>query len=43
MSKKLIVEMLEPFQSHAYDPCCIFGGLFVQSEHFVEEHGGRIG
>ncbi len=39
----LIVEMLEPFQGRVYDPCCGSGGFFVQSERFVEEHGGRIG
>ena len=39
----LIVEMLEPFQGRVYDPCCGSGGFFVQSEKFVEEHGGRIG
>jgi type I restriction enzyme M protein len=26
-----------------YDPCCGFGGMFVQSERFVEAHGGRVG
>src|SRR5439155_10703963 len=26
-----------------YDPCCGSGGMFVQSEKFVESHGGRIG
>ena len=39
----LIVEMLQPFQGRVYDPCCGSGGFFVQSEKFVEEHGGRIG
>ncbi|MDX1253621.1 MAG: type I restriction-modification system subunit M [Gammaproteobacteria bacterium] len=39
----LIVEMLEPYQGRVYDPCCGSGGFFVQSERFVEEHGGRIG
>ncbi|MHB1099341.1 MAG: class I SAM-dependent DNA methyltransferase [Burkholderiales bacterium] len=39
----LIVEMLEPYQGRVYDPCCGSGGFFVQSEKFVEEHGGRIG
>jgi type I restriction enzyme M protein len=38
-----IVEMLEPYQGRVYDPCCGSGGFFVQSEKFVEEHGGRIG
>jgi len=39
----LIVEMLEPYQGRVYDPCCGSGGFFVQSERFIEEHGGRIG
>ena len=39
----LIVAMLQPFQGRVYDPCCGSGGFFVQSERFVEEHGGRIG
>ena len=39
----LIVAMLQPYQGRVYDPCCGSGGFFVQSEKFVEEHGGRIG
>ena len=35
--------MLEPYKGRVYDPCCGSGGMFVQSEKFVEEHGGRIG
>ncbi len=40
---RLLVEMLEPYKGRVYDPCCGSGGMFVQSERFVEEHGGRIG
>ena len=40
---RLLVEMLEPYTGRVYDPCCGSGGMFVQSEKFVEEHGGRIG
>ena len=40
---RLLVAMLEPYKGRAYDPCCGSGGMFVQSEKFVEEHGGRIG
>lgn len=40
---RTLVEMLEPYQGRVYDPCCGSGGMFVQSERFVEEHGGRIG
>ncbi len=40
---KTMVEMIEPFKGRVYDPCCGSGGMFVQSESFVEEHQGRIG
>lgn len=40
---RTLVEMLEPYQGRVYDPCCGSGGMFVQSEKFVDEHGGRIG
>ena len=40
---RLLVEMLEPYKGRVYDPCCGSGGMFVQSEKFVEEHGGHIG
>ncbi len=40
---KLLVEMLEPYGGRVYDPACGSGGMFVQSEKFVEEHSGRIG
>ncbi len=39
----VMVEMLEPYKGRVYDPCCGSGGMFVQSEKFVEHHGGRIG
>lgn len=38
----LLVEMLEPYRGRVFDPCCGSGGMFVQSEKFVEEHQGRI-
>ncbi|HKI02980.1 MAG TPA: class I SAM-dependent DNA methyltransferase [Thermoanaerobaculia bacterium] len=38
---KLLVAMLEPFRGRVFDPCCGSGGMFVSSERFVEEHGGR--
>lgn len=39
---QLLVEMLEPQQeTRIYDPCCGSGGMFVQSEKFIEAHGGR--
>jgi type I restriction enzyme M protein len=40
---RTMVEMLEPYKGRIYDPCCGSGGMFVQSENFVREHGGRIG
>lgn len=40
---RVLVEMLEPYKGRVYDPCCGSGGMFVQSEKFVETHGGRIG
>jgi len=38
---RTLVEMLEPYEGRVYDPCCGSGGMFVQSEKFIEEHGGR--
>ena len=35
--------MIEPYQGRVYDPCCGSGGMFVQSEKFVESHEGRLG
>jgi type I restriction enzyme M protein len=40
---RVLVEMLAPYKGRVFDPCCGSGGMFVQSEKFVEEHGGRIG
>ena len=40
---QLLVEMLSPYKGRIYDPCCGSGGMFVQSEKFVEAHGGRVG
>ncbi len=40
---RVLVEMLSPYKGRVYDPCCGSGGMFVQSEKFVEAHGGRIG
>jgi type I restriction enzyme M protein len=38
---RLLVEMIEPYEGRVFDPCCGSGGMFVQSERFVEAHGGR--
>jgi len=47
---RVLVELLEPFpnpklgiQGRVYDPCCGSGGMFVQTEHFLATHGGRLG
>jgi type I restriction enzyme M protein len=40
---RLLVEMIEPYKGRVYDPCCGSSGMFVQSEEFIEKHGGRIG
>lgn len=37
---ELLVRMIEPYKGRVYDPCCGSGGMFVQSEKFVEAHGG---
>jgi type I restriction enzyme M protein len=40
---KLLVFMLAPYKGRVYDPCNGSAGLFVQSEKFVETHGGKLG
>lgn len=40
---KVLVQMIEPYHGRVYDPCCGSGGMFVQSEKFVEEHQGKLG
>jgi len=40
---QLLVAMLEPYKGRIFDPCCGSGGMFVQSEKFIEAHGGNIG
>lgn len=39
---ELLVQMLEPYKGRIFDPCCGSGGMFVQSEKFVEDHQGRV-
>jgi type I restriction enzyme M protein len=39
---QLLVAMLEPYKGRVYDPCCGSGGMFVQSEKFVQEHHGKV-
>ena len=38
---KMLVAMLEPHKGRVFDPCCGSGGMFVQSQKFVEAHRGR--
>lgn len=38
----LLVNMLEPYKGRVFDPCCGSGGMFVQSEKFVESHQGLV-
>ena len=39
---RVLVEMLAPYKGRVYDPCCGSGGMFVQSEKFIEAHQGKI-
>ena len=38
---RVLVEVLEPYSGRVYDPCCGSGGMFVQTEKFIENHGGN--
>src|ERR1700761_9410416 len=40
---RVLVDMLAPYKGRVYDPCCGSGGMFVQSEKFIEAHAGKIG
>ena len=35
---RVLVEVLEPYRGQVYDPCCGSGGMFVQTEKFLERH-----
>ena len=35
---RVLVELLEPSHGRVYDPCCGSGGMFVQTEKFLEAH-----
>jgi type I restriction enzyme M protein len=35
---RVLVEMLEPYEGRVFDPCCGSGGMFVQSEKFIDAH-----
>jgi type I restriction enzyme M protein len=38
---KTLVAVLAPHNGRIYDPCCGSGGMFVQSEKFIQAHGGK--
>lgn len=40
---RTLVAVLAPHHGKVYDPCCGSGGMFVQSEKFIEAHGGKLG
>ncbi|WP_125615973.1 type I restriction-modification system subunit M [Specibacter cremeus] len=35
---RVLVEVLEPTKGRVYDPCCGSGGMFVQTEKFLDAH-----
>jgi len=39
---QLLVAIIEPFKGRVFDPCCGSGGMFIQSEKFVQAHQGRL-
>lgn len=40
---RLLVEMIQPYKGRIFDPACGSGGMFVQSEKFIEAHSGKLG
>lgn len=39
---QLLVAMIEPYKGRVLDPCSGSGGMFIQSEKFVQAHQGRL-
>lgn len=37
---QVVIEVLSTHKGKVYDPCCSSGGMFVESEKFVEPRGG---
>lgn len=35
---RLMVEIIEPYKGTVFDPACGSGGMFVQSQRFIEDH-----
>ena len=40
---KTLVAVLNPHSGKVYDPCCGSSGMFVQSQKFIDAHGGKRG
>src|ERR1700693_195228 len=40
---RVLIEMLAPYKGRVYDPCCGSGGMFLQSEKFIEAHANGNG
>jgi len=40
---KTLVAVLDPHVGKVYDPCCGSSGMFVQSQKFIDTHGGKRG
>ena len=39
---RLMVEVIEPYKGTVYDPACGSGGMFVQSQQFIEDHRAKL-
>ncbi|KGM13570.1 class I SAM-dependent DNA methyltransferase [Cellulomonas bogoriensis] len=39
---RVLVDVLEPYRGRVYDPCCGSGGMFVQTEKFLEQHNADL-
>jgi type I restriction enzyme M protein len=40
---RLLAEILAPYKDRIYEPACDSGAMFVQTEKFIESHGGKLG
>lgn len=39
---RLMVEIIEPYKGTVFDPACGSGGMFVQSQRFIEDHRNEL-
>ncbi len=39
---RVLVEVLEPYSGRVYDPCCGSGGMFIQTEKFLDRHAEDV-